>query len=107
MIIKSEDANRKIVGPMTIAEYKINPDFSGALIAMDGVHGKVKCLKEDRIYFVIEGNGKFIIDDQEHDVSDQDLVFVPKNTPYDIKGKLKYFLICSPEFNKNDDVFLE
>ena len=107
MIIKSEDANRKKVGPMIINEYKINSNFSGALIEIDGDHGALKCLKEDRIYFILEGNGKFIINNQEKEVSANDLIFVPKETPYNIIGKMKYFLICSPEFNPEHDVFLQ
>ena len=91
---------------MKIAEYKINSNFSGALIEIDGHHGKIKCTNEDRIYFIIKGNGKFIIDDKEESVSENDLVFIPKNIPYDIFGKLQYFLICSPEFNPKDDITL-
>lgn len=106
MLIKYFDANKKERGSMKIIEYKINPNFSGALIEIDGHHGKIKCSKEDRIYFIIEGNGKFIINDKEEAVSDNDLVFILKNTPYDIIGKLKYFLICSPEFNPKDDILL-
>jgi len=92
---------------MKITGYKINPNFSGALIEIDGHHGKIKCLNEDRIYFIIEGDGKFIINDKEEVVSKNDLVFIPKDTPYDITGKLKYFLICSPEFNPKDDIPLK
>ncbi|MFH1505603.1 MAG: hypothetical protein ABIE94_01285 [archaeon] len=107
MIIKAKDAPVKKVGPMIIKEYKINPDFSGTLIEIDGDHGKMKCLNEDRIYFILEGTGIFILNDKEHKVSEHDLIFVPKNTPYNIIGKLKYFLVCSPEFNPEDDVLLD
>ena len=91
---------------MIINEYKINSDFSGALIEMNGDHGKIKCLGEDRIYFILEGDGKFVIGDESNDVSPNDLIFVPKNTPYNIIGKMKYFLICSPEFDPRDDAHL-
>ena len=107
MIIKSKDTNKKRKGVMNIRGYKINSNFSGSLIEINGNHGALKCLKEDRIYFIIDGHGKFIIDNQETVVSTNDLIFIPKNTPYNIIGKMKYFLICSPEFNPDDDVFLE
>lgn len=107
MIIKSDEVNQKSVGPMKIREYNINSDFSGAVIEIDGEHGRLKCLKEDRIYFVIEGEGKFIIDNKEDNVSANDLVFVPKETPYNFFGKMKLLLVCSPEFNPEDDVFLD
>ena len=107
MLVKSESAKEKIVGPMRIREYKINSSFSGALIEIDGRHGKIKCLKEDRIYFILSGTGFFCVANKEEKVSKNDLVFVPKNTPYNIKGKLKYFIICSPEFKPEDDVVIK
>ena len=91
---------------MKISEYKINADFSGALIEINGDHGKLKCLTEDRIYFIVDGSGKFVINDKTNDVEANDLIFIPKNTPYNIIGKMKYFLICSPQFDPDDDVFL-
>jgi len=107
MIIKNSNAKKKDHGPMKITEYKINPDFSSALIEIDGEHGKIKCKNEDRIYFIIEGDGKFIVDGEENLVSKNDLIFIPKNTPYDIVGKMKYLLVCSPEFNPKDDIILD
>jgi mannose-6-phosphate isomerase-like protein (cupin superfamily) len=107
MIIRFPGTNQKTRGPMKITEYKINPDFSGTLIEIDGNHGKTKCLKEDRIYFIMDGQGKFMINGKEEKVSAKDLVFVPKNTPYDITGRMRYFLVCSPEFSPEDDVNLD
>ena len=46
MIISKEQTNQKKFCPMVINEYKINPNFSGALIEIDGDHGKLKCLEE-------------------------------------------------------------
>jgi len=106
MIIKSRETNNKKVGPMEINEYLINSGFSGALIEINGNHGKIKCINEDRIYFIINGNGKFIINDEETEVGAEDVIFVPKNAPYNIIGKMKFFMICSPEFNPDDDVHL-
>ncbi len=91
---------------MIIKGYEINSNFSGALIEINGNHGKLKCLNEDRIYFIISGKGKFIIDNEETSVSKNDLIFIPRNTAYNFNGKMKYFLICSPEFKQEDDVFL-
>jgi len=107
MIIKNKEANQKTVKVMNIKEYKINSDFSGALIEINGEHGTMKCLNEDRIYFIIKGKGIFIINDKKNNISPNDLIFIPKNTPYNIIGKMKFFMICSPEFNSKDDVNLE
>lgn len=91
---------------MIINEYKINSYFSAALVEINGAHGKLKCIGEDRIYFILDGEGMFIINDEESNISQNDLIFVPKNTPYNIIGKLRYLLICSPKFNPKNDVFL-
>ena len=107
MIIKESGSVKKQAGPMIINEYRFDPKYSGALIEIDGKHGKIKCTGEDRTYFIIEGKGKFVINNKESAVSKNDLIFIPKNTPYDIKGKLKLFLICSPEFNPKHDISLE
>jgi len=107
MIIKSSKLPSKKRGNMKITEYKINTDFSGALIEIKGRHGKIKCTAEDRIYFIVSGTGKFIIGGKSASVSKNDVVFIPENTPYDISGKLRYFLISSPEFHPSHDVSLE
>ena len=105
MIIRP--GKEKQIGIMKIHEYLINSDFSASLIEINGNHKTIKCLKEDRIYFIIEGNGKFIINNKESNVSVNDLIFIPKNTPYNIIGKMKYFLVHSPAFKPEHDVFLE
>ncbi len=106
MIIRHSKATRKIRKPMQIWEYQINSKFSGALIEIDGDHGAVQCLQEDRIYFILEGKGEFVIEGRAQKVQKYDLIFVPKKTPYNIIGKMKYFLVCSPCFKPGDDVFL-
>lgn len=106
MVIKFDDTSEKKVGPMNIREYKINPQFSGALIELDGDHGAMKNIAEDRIYFITEGNGVFIIHGKEHKVSAKDMIFIPQNTPYNIIGRLSFLLICNPEFQAEHDVFL-
>jgi mannose-6-phosphate isomerase-like protein (cupin superfamily) len=107
MIIRASDATQKEIGSMRIMEYKINPDFSAAVIDIDGKHGKIKCPSEDRVYFILEGEGTFIIDGKEERVSKDDVILVPKNTPYDIAGTMRFFLLCTPEFRSEHDVSLE
>ncbi len=106
MIIKSQQTNKKIVGPMIIKEYNINSNYSAALIEINGNHGEVKSISEDRIYFILTGEGKFIINNEENNIEPNDLVYVPMNTPYNIIGKMKFLLICSPEFNAKNDIHL-
>lgn len=107
MLVKKSHANLKIRKPMKIHEYKFSPKYSGALIEINGNHGKVMDLKSDRIYFILSGNGFFIMNGRKHAVSRGDLVFVPKKTPYNIIGKMKFFLVNSPAFDPKEDVRLE
>lgn len=70
-------------------------------------HGRAKNLKSDRIYFVIEGTGEFIISEETIPVKETDVVIVPKNTEYDYKGKMKIFLVHSPAYDPEADIDIE
>jgi mannose-6-phosphate isomerase-like protein (cupin superfamily) len=107
MYIASEQTNNKKVGPMDIKEYKLTAQFSGALIEINGNHGKVRCISQDRIYYIAEGTGDFFVDEEKFSVKKDDVVFVPMNTAYNFVGQMKIFLVCSPEFKKGDDIHLE
>ena len=107
MIIKSNEANQKNVWPMNIKEYKINTNFSWALIKINWDHWKIKCLHEDRIYYIINWKWQFIINWIENIVSKEDVIYIPRNTPYNIIWEIEFFLICSPEFKVGDDIHLD
>ncbi len=106
MFINSEKINKKVRENMHIAEYNINKNFSGSLISLSGKHPRIKNKIEDRIYFIISGHGKFTVGKQVHSVKSEDLVYIPKMTEYEMEGEMKYFLISSPEFNKDNDIFV-
>jgi len=90
--------------------YNSKSDFENASVAyleIDGAHGKVKTTKSDRVYLVLEGSGEFIMGGKVVKVEKMDVVIVPKNTPYDFKGKMKLFLVHAPAFDENAEVRLE
>jgi mannose-6-phosphate isomerase-like protein (cupin superfamily) len=69
--------------------YNSKEDFSRASAAYFKVtkkHGKVKNIESDRIYYIIEGNGQFIIENITYDVKESDVIIVPKNTEYDYRN---------------------
>ena len=83
---------------------------SAAYFEVTGSHGKVKTTRSDRIYFVLEGKGKFIINDEVVAVEKYDVIIVPKNTPYDYKstgGVLKLFLVHIPAYDPKNEVKLD
>lgn len=94
--------------------YNSNEDFEGANVVymeMKGRHGKVKNTKSDRIYYILEGKGKFVTGDKVQKVEKTDVVIVPKNTPYDFEAieetTLKLILVSCPAFDREAEVKLE
>jgi mannose-6-phosphate isomerase-like protein (cupin superfamily) len=86
-------------------------EASVSVFYVTGSHGKVKSLVSNRIYYVLEGEGEFIINNEIIPVKITDVVIVPKNTPYDYKAKkgttLKLFLVHSPSWNSDKEVKLK
>lgn len=70
-------------------------------------HGLIKNMASDRIYLVLEGQGRFTVAGEAFDVAKGDVVLVPRNTPYDYEGQLKLFLVHSPANNDEADISLE
>jgi len=74
-------------------------------------HGKTKTTRSDRVYYVLDGKGEFIIKDKVFRVKKTDVIIVPRNTPYDYrrvgKKKLKLFLVHAPAFDQKYVVDLE
>ncbi len=93
--------------------YNSKEDFSNASAAyfeVTGSHGKVKTTKSDRVYFVVDGKGEFVVDGEKIPVEESDVVIVPKNTPYDYKvkeGTMKLFLVHVPAYDEEAEVKLE
>ncbi len=80
---------------------------SAIVFEVEGTHGKIMSKVSDRIYYVIEGSGKFYNDKEEIEVKAGDVVIVDKNTPYDYKGKMKLFLVHLPAWDESQEVILE
>lgn len=93
--------------------YNSKEDFaraSGVYLEVVGSHGKTKTIKSDRIYFIVDGEGEFIINEEVIPVEKSDMVIVPKDTPYDYRAKegvLKLFLVHTPAFDPDCEVKLE
>ena len=95
--------------------YNSKEDFSNlsaAYFEVTGKHGKVKTTKSDRIYYVLDGEGQFEIEDKIISVKKTDVIIIPKNTSYDYwvktKGEMmKLYLVHSPTFDSESEVGLE
>lgn len=83
---------------------------SAAMFEVTGRHGKVKSLISDRVYLVLEGKGEFIINGEVIPVEKDDVIIIPKNTPYDYRvaeGTMKLYLVHIPAFDETKEVKLE
>lgn len=56
-------------------------------------------LKSTRIWFIVEGAGTFVINDEKIKVATKDLVVVPPNHRIHYFGKMKMILFTTPAFD--------
>lgn len=80
------------------------PRMSAAVFTVKGKHPKMKSMNSDRLYFIIKGQGAFEINGKKLKVAKDDVVIVPKNTPYHYWGKMKCFLVHSPAFDRKKEI---
>lgn len=78
-----------------------------ASLQVDGRHGRVKTTLSDRFYYVVAGSGTFHIGQDAFEVTDGDVLVVPRDTTYDFEGKMELVLFSSPAFDPTKEVFLE
>jgi mannose-6-phosphate isomerase-like protein (cupin superfamily) len=57
-----------------------------------------------KIYYVLDGEGRFKINGKEIKVKKDDLIEIPKNTEFVFAGKMKLLLIMSPAFRPQDGI---
>lgn len=57
-----------------------------------------------KIYYVIEGTGRFKISGQIYDVKKDDCIEIPANTKFVFTGNMKLLLIMSPAFRPQDGI---
>lgn len=109
-----EDATDFGWGDLKGKAYSSKDDFANASAACFEVgsngHGRVKSEVSDRVYYVIDGKGRFVIDDKIVPVTATDVVIVPKNTPYDYRADkgvtMKLFLVHTVAFDPDREVKL-
>jgi len=54
-------------------------------------------------WFIIEGQGTFVINDEKHAAGAGDLVVVPPKNRIHYFGKMKMVLITTPEYNEENE----
>lgn len=82
------------------------PNMTCSYIVVTGVHGKIKSSVNDRIYYIIRGEGEFVINDRTVKVRESDVIVIPRNTAYDYRGNMEMLLVNSPAFEPDGDIKL-
>jgi len=73
----------------------IEPNSSVVYAELIKPHGKVKTSSHERVYYIVQGRGEFIINNKKFNVKKADMIVVPPHTFYDYKPltkKLKVIL---------------
>ncbi len=54
-------------------------------------------------YYILKGEGIFLLDDEEFVVRDGDLISIPPKTKFSYKGRMKMLLINTPHYSKEKE----
>lgn len=86
--------------------YEEFPEMSAATMVINGWHGLVKA-QATRCFYVVEGEGLFLVSGREFRVEEGDVVMVPRLAPHDMTGKMRLFVVHSPSFHQDMITWLE
>ena len=100
---KAKDAKiREVANSYKIYNYLTKDDTEQMSVVVGkavNLHEKTKNTDSDRAYYVLDG--EILIDGQLGYKGD--VIFIPRNTEYDLKGTFEVVIINSPAFDPNYD----
>jgi mannose-6-phosphate isomerase-like protein (cupin superfamily) len=84
------------------------PNISLTAVRIWGHHDRVVNAGCDRVYYVIDGAGRFQVGDGApvEAVGPGDFVFIRKGVPYEFDGEMRYLVINGPAFTAGSDQVL-
>lgn len=103
-LTRKDEIRPKIFNKVKIIEYLTKENFEGlgiALVELNGENDKVINERSDMFYYILSGEGEFLINNKKFSVGQGDLIFIPKKTIYRDKGKIKMLSISLPAFDTN------
>ncbi len=57
----------------------------------------------ERLYYIISGEGYFVVDGEKEDVQPGNLVFIPTGSSFTFGGKLKMLLVDAPRWSAEQE----
>ncbi len=103
-IIKSKEIEKKEFGPIKVQNLLSEENYDTFSVARVEIIGEQKFgldKRSDMAYYVLEGKGRFYIEDKVFNVEKGDLIFIPKNTKYKDEGSLTLLAISVPKFDRD------
>lgn len=87
-------------------KYNIETERLGLYIEIShkGLDKYVYDKESTHIYYVLEGNGKFSINNEVFDVKQGDVIEAPAKVEFTYTGKMKLILVMTPDFKAENDV---
>jgi mannose-6-phosphate isomerase-like protein (cupin superfamily) len=72
-----------------------------------GHHDRVVNHISDRVYYVVEGEGRFQVGDGPVEaVAAGEFVFIPRDVPYEFEGDMRYIVMNGPAYRTASDEVL-
>ena len=107
MLLKLSDATKVERDGFTAWVYNLkkdSPAVSTVYVDCHAAHERVSVKASHRLYFVIEGEGKFTVGDEEHVVESKDVIIIEPKTPYSYEGQMTLFEVNFPATDSSDEV---
>lgn len=104
-VVKSSEVEEEDYGVLKVMRLfhdESLKNVSVSRVKVSGENKKVRNLKSDLFYYVIEGSGVFSLNDERYEVEAGDLVFIPKGVAYQDSGELTFLVIYHPKFSRDD-----
>lgn len=81
------------------------PDISVTWVRIWGHHDRVVNDISDRVYYIIDGEGRFQVGDGApiEAVQGGDFVFIPKGVAYEFDGQMRYVVMNGPAYRTASD----
>jgi mannose-6-phosphate isomerase-like protein (cupin superfamily) len=114
MIIRLEDVPEEAQPERSLVLRRVvnAGDHSDAIsvtwVSIAGHHDRVVNQECDRVYYVLDGRGRFQVGDgaPTATVGSGDIVFIPRGVAYEFEGDMRYLVMNGPAFRAGSDVVL-
>jgi mannose-6-phosphate isomerase-like protein (cupin superfamily) len=92
------------IGGLTLTTGENNSDVSASIVNLTGPHGRIRNSVNTRLYFVLRGPVKFEVDGQEFVAQNDDVILVPRGSPYDYSAEnARLLLVDVPALDLSAD----